>query len=343
MKKWSRALSLAALVLFLAVPNLALADVSPEIRAAARATAQNGMEAYQKGDYARAVDYFERAEQLIHAPTHLLFIARARKEMGRLVAAREAYLKLERETLAPDAPDAFVQAKAAAAEELDALEPRIPSVSVVVQGGGDDVTVLRNGQKIPAALVGVPQPVDPGEHEFVAEGPGLISSTQTLTIGEGAKETVLLTMRPDPSADAVGSTSAPSSATPQETAQSGKGMKIAGYSLLGLGAVGAGVGAFFIIKGSSELDDSNKKFESFPGCALSTCTEDEQATIDEIDELDKSGTRKLNTGVAFAAVGGAALVTGTVLLLIAPKAGRDQSAKLRPWFGPRAVGLTGSF
>ncbi len=345
MKRRSRALYLAALISLATpvfAPTLAWADVSPEIRAAARTTAENGMEAFKAGDYARAADYFERAEDLVHAPTHLLFIARARLKLGRLVAAREAYLKLDRETLPDDAPDAFVNAQEVARQELDELEPRIPFVSVVVQGGGDDVKVMRNGKEIPAALIGIPQPLDPGQYEFVAQGPGLISSTQTLTIGEGAKETVLLTMRADPTAQTSLATGGAGSTQPSDGSGSGQGMKIAGYSLLGLGAVGAGLGTFFIVKGSADLKDSDQMFTAFPGCATSTCTDEEQETIDDIEELDQSGTRKMNTGIVFAAVGGTALITGTVLLLLAPKKSPTQAA-LRPWFGPQSIGLSGTF
>ena len=340
MKPWLRATICSVVLLSLA--PLAHAEETPEIRAAARTTAKSGLQAYNEGDYHRAADYFERAEKLLHAPTHLLYLARSQVQLGRLVAAREAYLKLDRETLDAKAPKAFVDALDAAKKELDALEPRIPYVSLVVQGGGEDVSVFRDGQQVPSPLIGVPQPIDPGTYVFEAKGPGLISSKQSLTIDEGAKETVLLTVRPDPNAAQVATTGAAASTTSDGDAHAGTGQRIAGYSLIGLGVVGAGVGTYFLVTGFNQIGKSNQRFDDFGGCAATPCTEDEQGEMDEILDLDKKGTKSKNIGIAAAGVGGAALIVGTVLLVLAPKK-QSSSASLRPWVGTHTVGLSGTF
>lgn len=340
MKSWLRATICSVVLLSLA--PLAHAEESPEIRAAARTTAKSGLEAYNEGDYERAADYFERAEKLMHAPTHLLYLARSQAQLGRLVAAREAYLKLDRETLEANAPKAFVDAQEAARKELDTLEPRIPYVSLVVQGGGDDVSVFRDGHEVPAPLIGVPQPIDPGTYVFEAKGTGLISSKQSLTIDEGAKETVLLTVRPDPNAPKVVATSESTSTTTNGDPNAGKGQRIAGYSLIGVGVVGAGVGTAFLITGFSQIAKSNERFDDFGGCAANPCTEDEQTEIDEILDEDRKGTKKKNIGIASAGVGAAALVVGTVLLVLAPKK-QAKSAVLQPWVGANTFGLAGTF
>src|SRR5688572_16337830 len=86
-------------------------------RAAAREAAGAGLAAYEAGEYQRAIDSMSRAEQLVHALPHLLYLARAQSKLGRLVAARETYLKIARERLAENAPPAFIEAQAAALEE----------------------------------------------------------------------------------------------------------------------------------------------------------------------------------------------------------------------------------
>jgi tetratricopeptide (TPR) repeat protein len=166
-------------------------------RATARDAANNGRAAFDAGKYEKAIDYLSRAEQLVHSPTHLLFIARAQTKLGRLVAAHETYLKISRETLAANAPKAFVSAQAAAEQEQDALDDRLPSVTVTLQGAttAPDVTVQMDGTALPAAMIGIPLPTDPGEHVFKASGPTIISDPVTVRLAEAAKQTVTLTLR----------------------------------------------------------------------------------------------------------------------------------------------------
>jgi len=59
----------------------ALAQTDLE-RATARDAANSGRAAFDAGQYERAIDSFSRAESLVHAPPHLLFMARAQAKLG---------------------------------------------------------------------------------------------------------------------------------------------------------------------------------------------------------------------------------------------------------------------
>ena len=193
-------------------------------RATARDAANNGRAAFDAGKYEKAIDYLSRAEQLVHAPTHLLYIARAQTKLGRLVAAHETYLKINRETLAANAPKAFVSAQAAAEQEQDALDERLPSVTVTLQGAttAPDVTVQMDGAALPAAMIGIPLPADPGEHVFKASGPTIASEPVTLKVAEASKHTVTLKLRSTGVAAApVAARPAAVAAHPTEAAASG--------------------------------------------------------------------------------------------------------------------------
>src|SRR4051812_5156740 len=80
--------------------TLGLAAVSPGVagaqtdhdRAAARSAAEAGADAFEQGHFERSLEFFGRAEQLVHAPPHLLYMARSFVKLGRLVDARETYL-----------------------------------------------------------------------------------------------------------------------------------------------------------------------------------------------------------------------------------------------------------
>src|SRR3954454_24091886 len=80
-------------------------------RAAARVAARQGFAAFNEGRYRDALDLLERAESVVHAPTHMLFIARSYEKMGRLVKAGETYAKLLQEQLLPNASKPFRDAK----------------------------------------------------------------------------------------------------------------------------------------------------------------------------------------------------------------------------------------
>ena len=91
-RAFSSALGSAAFVLMCAatVPVYAQTD---EARAGARSLATEGATAFSDGRFKDAVELFSKAESLVHAPPHLLFIARASTKLGQFVKAREAYEK----------------------------------------------------------------------------------------------------------------------------------------------------------------------------------------------------------------------------------------------------------
>lgn len=349
-----RGLCLRPLVLCSLLATANAGAVTPEEKAGARAAAESGGEAFEAGRYAEAVDYFTRAESLVHAPPHLLYIARAELKLGNLVAAREAYLRVDQEELPPGSPQVFRDAQKMARDELATLEPRIPYVSVVVQGAGSEpVEVFRDEQPIPRALVGIPQPTDPGEHSFYAKAPGMASSVQKVVVKERTKETVLLTL--NPTADAANGGATSGTPAPNGAADGGEpnavaadsggtnGMKIAGYSALGLGALGLGLGTVFLIQGLDSFSQSDAIFAECPrgSGGGAACSESQQ---EDISRLDDEGSTQSTFGYVGLGVGVAAAATGVLLLLLDDDGGEAaKSANLKPLVGWGTVGLAGTF
>jgi hypothetical protein len=143
---FSRLFGAVALSVCLGVALPARAQTD-EQRAAARSLATNGATAFNEGRYGDAIDMFRRAEALVHAPPHLLYLARSEAKLGRLVASRESYLKIVKETLPAGAPQAFRDAQVAADQELRQVEPRIANLQISVEGGqgAQDLKVVVNG------------------------------------------------------------------------------------------------------------------------------------------------------------------------------------------------------
>ncbi|HEY5372108.1 MAG TPA: hypothetical protein VIK01_00415 [Polyangiaceae bacterium] len=199
----------------LAVEPCAFAQTDDD-RAGARVAATEGVKASNEKRWADAADLFSRAESLVHSPVHLLYLARAQEKLGHLVKARENYNRVIREHLGADSPDAFKQAQASAQQEVGAIEPRLAAITVKLGGQKGDVTVTMDGEKVPPALLGLPLPVDPGSHTFLAAGTDLKSDPVAVTVTEGGKDTVTLLVKSAPGTVAPFST--PPAATPAAAA-----------------------------------------------------------------------------------------------------------------------------
>lgn len=343
-----------------ALSGAALLDASEaeaqtdEERAGARVAATKGAEAFNAQRYAEAVDLFMRAESLVHAPTHLLYIARAQEKLGKLVRAREAYLKVTRERIEANAPQAFRAAQAEAQKALTALEPRIPNITVQVEGAGSGpVSVTLDGAPLPPALVGLPYPVDPGEHKLQATAEGRASGEQVVTVQEGQRDTVVLQL-------AAASTSpaplaAPGEATPVTapaateadlaTTDAGPNtMRIGGFVALGVGVVGLGAGTFFLLRANSKRNEADDLCNLPGGSCPATAPREEITQLD--DEADSARTL---SAVSFIA-GGVGVAAGVTLLILSgnSSSAEEQTSRylkpgVQPWVGYRAAGIQGRF
>lgn len=324
----------AALSLALCLaPAAARADISDADRATARALAFEGQDALDRRDYAVAYDRFSRADAILHAPTLLIGAARALVGLGRWVEAQEAYGRIVREGVPAGAPEQFSLAIEEARRELQALTPRIPSVTVVVKGPSS-ATVTIDNAPIPAAAIGARRPADPGEHVIRASAPGHTSGEAKVTLAEGANETVTLELQPAAAPDGAGGS--PGGAPDQVSAGGGSSRKTLAFVALGVGGAGlilGGVTGALALGKHGELEDA---------CTLGNGTGCPPAQQDNLDSYHTMGT--LST-IGFIA-GGVGVTAGVVLLVTAPSSAPAQ-AQRGAWIAPRVglgyVGAEGRF
>lgn len=307
-----------------------------DARAAARTTATAGVRAMNEGRWSDAMALFARAEALVHAPPHLLYFARASAKLGKLVQANEAYLKILRETLAPTAPKAFVDAQAAAAAEQPAVEQRLPRLTIVVQGTrAHEAHVTVNGTEVPNALVGIAAPHDPGGLVLQAVAPGWKSDTAKVTLREGARETVKLVLSIPV---AVATTSAPPPAPAPPAPKTG--LRVAGWISVAIGVAGLGAGTYFVVDSQGNRDAASAL------CTLpnNLCPPAQRSTIEAHDSAAKTSAILAWVGYG---VGGAAVVVGSVMLLLSrgrsEPAAAPKTGAVQPWFGPGSAGVSGTF
>jgi hypothetical protein len=320
-----------------------------EQKAGARAAADAGAEAFDQGRYEEAIDLFSRAEAVVHAPPHLLYIARSQIKLDRLIRAQDTYLKIVRERLPADAPTPFKEAWAAADRELDDLEPRIPQVTLRVEGAANgDVDVTLDGRPVPKALLGIPQPVDPGPHELRADAGQGRMVARSVRLTPGARESVTLTLPPLPSAApalvpsaAPSPTRSPRPETRRASAPEGLGLwdqPAVAYGALGVGVVGLGVGTGFLVAYLGTRSDADQGYDACPRpCPTETRT--------RVDELDSRAARQGTTATVGMVVGGLGVATG-VTLLVLQRRGRPDTERglaVHPYVAGNAVGLWGRY
>lgn len=315
-------------------------------RSGAREAARHGLEAYGQKRFGDALDLFKRAESVVHAPTHLLYIARSAVELGQLVLARETYLKVTREQLPANAPPAFKEAQSAAATELTALEPRIPKLRIELQGDANHAAqITLDGRPLSQALVGVAIPVDPGQHTLQATSAGMKPAEVTMTVPESAEQVAELKLEPESAAALAtnGSTAGSSTSGPHDLAeaQHPNYLRIASYASAGVGVLGLGFGTYFAFHAKSKGDDGDTLYARY-GCP--NCSAAQKSEV--IDADDSSASAKTMSAVGFV-VGGVGIAAAVSLFVLssghAERGPNAAAAHVTPYVGPGALGVIGSF
>jgi hypothetical protein len=324
-------------------PGSAHAESDTE-RATARALAEQGFKAVNEQRWADAVDLFKRAESLVHAPAHLLYLGRAYTHVGKLVEAHEALTKLTRETLPATAPGASVRAQQDGSKELAGLEGRIPTLDISVKPAAPGLAVKIDDTVIPPAMIGTSIPIDPGNHTVGAAADGFAPASRTVQIAEGSHGSVALELkalppRPHealPVRPAVATSDkgwAPLPDTPPAEDHHGSGtLRIVGYVTLGVAALAGGAGAFFVV----ESHDNKSQGDAL--CPMGNC---KVSDTDQLNSLNDKATLFGELAVTSFIVAGAAAATGITSIVLSSGKPSDGSTAL--WVGPGQMGLRGSF
>jgi hypothetical protein len=343
-------------------------------RSGARAAATEGAQAFRDQKWAEAADLFTRAESLVHAPPHLLYLARAQVKLGQYVKAQENLNKIMRENLAGNAPKAFHDAQTEAAREIKDVESHIAYVKATVKGEAKNLKVTMDGVSFPTALLGVQCPVDPGEHKFQASGDGMTSDVVAVNVKEGGHQSVEIALKPGAAPPVVATTPTPTPTSPGEPAATpppastttpgtsepsstsaslstdsaggSSGMRIAGFVGIGVGLVGFGLAGAFAAKAGSKHSDADTLYNDTYKCSIpGNCINNRQAQIQGLDDDANSAKSTANIGLIIGVVG---VVGGGLLVLLSSKGGSKEkgsakAATVTPWMGLSSAGLSGTF
>lgn len=296
-----------------------------EERFAARKLAGEAIDLMRAGDFNAALTRFQRADELVPAPTLKIRVARCLDELGRMQEAANVYRDIISTELKSWAPPQHQQARKDAVPELAALLEQMPSVLVTVEGpGADEAEVTMAGTRVPPEVLAERQPLDPGVYTFTAEV-GKRKVREELELARGKKMRVVLVL-PPPDERGAGKVADAEDRTP---------FLVGAYTAWGVGGAALIAGA---ATGGVVLSQRGDLEERCPNGCLPGDHDDARAFND---------TRIASTAMFVVAGVGAAV--GTALFLLAPE-GEVASAPLEegiieiePMFGFGALGLQGRF
>lgn len=288
----------------------------------AREFALQGINAFNRNDFATVIARFEAAEQAFHAPVHLRYLAVAyeRATPPRLVEAHRAWRRLASEQLAADAPQPFRDAVAEAGRELPRVEALLGRVEFQVNNGGPGTVIEIDGRGLPSDALDEAQFVTPGEHLITARRAGFVDVQRTVRVAAGGTERVPVRFEAQPAQPAQVEAPPPMTRTvvhanPVRTI--GIGLAAAGGAAL-IGGVITGVMA------SSTFSDLETR------CPNGVCTNSADLSLrSDVDTLS-AATNGLLIG------GGVLAVTGIVMIIV----GRPRTETVQVALGPRGGSIT---
>jgi hypothetical protein len=229
----------------------------------------------------------------------------------------------------------------------------VPKVVIAVEGAdAKDVSLSVDGTPLPAAVLGIATPVDPGPHVFAGKTTSSRSEPVKVTLAEGATEKVTLKFSavaqetPEPSkTDVPTAIEQPQAKAPGSAASSSLPMWVS----LGVGAAGLVAGGVFVVLNHVDRSSANDE------CGSGACPASKRADIDSLDS--QANTASTLSWVSFG-VAAAGLGTGAVLFLLRGNKPADAAPAARSNTTPPAtahasvtgvacgglcVGLSGAF
>jgi len=281
---------------------------TPEQIAAARTLGSEGVELATAGKCADAIPKLTRAEALFHAPTTAVWLGECQINTGKIVAGTETLNRLARETLPTNAPPVFRESQERAKRLLAQALPKIAELRVTLDAPPSAKPEVKvDGAPLPAAMIDVGVPTDPGAHRIDVTAPGFVPATTNVTLGDGESRQATLRLEVDPNASTATAAVSPSPAVAPAAERAEPKRKGRDYTvpivLAGVGVVGLGMGTLFGALASGTQSDLDAV------CVNKACPRTAQSDIDALD------TQTTVSTVAFV-VGGVALAAAGVLLFV---------------------------
>ncbi|MFO0554296.1 MAG: hypothetical protein U0271_38300 [Polyangiaceae bacterium] len=326
-----RALVLVPLVaLSLCAPEVAAQPKTPQDTNSAIVLARDAKTRFDARKFDEAYTLFEAAEAKAHSPVLVLYMARCRRQLSKLLAARELYRRAAAEVADAKTPPQFKTAIEEAKRELAELEPQIPRVIILAPGFPSGTVLELDGASVTETAAAAGIQVDPGAHKAVARNGDQILATADVNAELTKSVTATLsapTTTPDKPIDKPKEEpDAPQGPAAQPT-ESG-GSFVPGAVVLSVGVAGLAVAIGTRVVAFDIVDDVRSR------CFGDHCAPAEKTEIDRAVALQTAST------ICFV-VGGAAAAVGIILLAVRPGGAESPAVALE--VGPSRLSLSGTF
>jgi hypothetical protein len=292
---------------------------------------KQGRVALEAKDYATACTKLAESNRLERAVGTLISLAQCEEAQKKLASARQHWQE------AADFADALqdrLQRGPAARQRFTELDKRVPRLTVQRSPGAPaGMTVRRDEVTLLPASFGSALPVDPGKHVLIVSAESHEPRTFEVELAEGESRVIEVEPGAEVPAPPEPAPSVPAAGAVGPSASDSGSMRIAGYTLGGVGILGLGLGTIFGLRASSKWSSAKQ------ACVPGQCGPGSNAQNDK-DDASSAGTVSTMSFV----VGGAALATGVVLLVLAPSSKNGSStAEVRLVPGPGTLSAIGAF
>jgi hypothetical protein len=307
----------------------AAAVLSPSIARAQGSTAQAqfdyGLAEMEGGRYATGCPALAESYRIDPHPGVLFTLAECENKWGKIGSALthyEAYLDLFEHMSAEQKAHQRGRDRVSR-EQVARLRPDVPQLAISLAASAPAATtVTRDGSVLGVPSLGVPLPVDPGEHVIIARTPDGVEHETRTTVARGERKRVVA----DVSASASASASAPA---PAPASASASALRTWAWIAAGVGVAGLALGG---VAGVLALSDKST--------IDANCKPDHTCNPTGLSAASDAGTFGALSDVGFA-VGGAAAVTSVALFVLSPSRTWQPVASAQPHGA--FVGLRGAW
>jgi hypothetical protein len=306
-------------LLILCAPSIALGQPPQKSDAAtAQALFYEARALMRDKKYAQACPKLEESLRLDYGMGTEFNLADCNEKIGKIAAAWSGFINVAAAAGAQNQ----AQRERVARDRARQIEGRLPKLVIEVASPAPGLEVRRDNVILGSAVWGTAAPVDPGAHRIVASAPGRVPFDVTVTTVEGKTMKVVVPALapvvvapelPQPAAAEPPPPPSPSIATtfPEPVIERpSNAQRTVGFVIGALGVGALGVGAGF------GIDSLSKRERAKDHCSGDLCDE---TGLSLRDRAISSGNVATVTTIA----GGAAIATGLVLVLTAPKDTRE--------------------
>jgi tetratricopeptide (TPR) repeat protein len=291
---------------------------------------KQGKKLMSEKKYENACEAFEQSMKLDPGIGTELNIARCYEEWGKLARAYTSYKSALK--MAKDASDDRADKIEALISHLD---PSVPRLTMHVPKDADTSSVTIDGA--PVENIAEPIVLDPGPHKVEYTTAAGSKKSKTIPIEKGGSYDANLLDLPPKAVEKVDHTPPPPPPPPPHVAQTadpGKGYRLAAYGLGGSGVIGVGVSTYLTLAAKSKYNDALKNH-----CGGMTDACDSIGLTQTHDARHQANIATIVFSVGLAAVGG-----GVALYLLQPHASKasekaDEALYLVPSVSPDGAGL----